>query len=408
MNAKRILVPIDLTDNSRFVLEAACEMARGMESQGGQPPIKLRLLHVLPELIAGEAPAPNLFEPAGDSYTRIKNAEAVLSNWEEELVPPENQDGVLAKIAPAAWRAICEEAEAYGADVVVIGAHRYSLAERALGTTVAKVVNHIKRPTYVVRPKASPNQQAQGEEKTGVPKTGQFAIFEASALAGITGGVAVGALAGPPGMIIGGTIGAAIGLLAGSVLDVEEQRTSKHDHELDDAIGVTSGDLGAKEMARAHLNEHKDEPGDEATTVTITKEASSLRADHERLEKLYQGLLDSYQQGDWRDVAAQWKKFEPAILAHLEFEETRVFPIFRQINQEEADRLLGEHNELRERLTTLGMNIDLHAMPQADATELVRRLRAHGEREEAILYPWIDLTIDAGPEPKPNGKRDAA
>jgi hypothetical protein len=29
-------------------------------------------------------------------------------------------------------------------------------------------------------------------------------------------------------------------------MDEEAERTSRHDHELDDAIGVTQGDLGAR------------------------------------------------------------------------------------------------------------------------------------------------------------------
>jgi nucleotide-binding universal stress UspA family protein len=415
VNTKRILVPVDLADKSRFVLHAACELAQAMGATA-----KLRLLHVLPERVAGEAPAPNLFEPAGDSYARISEAERLLSNWQDEMVPPDNQGGVIARISAHPWTAICEEAESYGADTIVVGAHRYGFLERALGTTAAKVVNHVNRQVYVVRPSASAAPPAAvakktknkpgkvPADKTGVPETPQFAIFEASALAGITGGAALGALAGPPGMIIGGTIGAAVGLLAGSVLDIEEQRTSKHDHELDDDIGVTKGDLGAKEMARAHLMDQEQGKGEAvtreegasdavgSTTVALNKEATKLQVEHERLEKLYEALLDSYRQGEWSDVAAQWRKFEPAILAHLAFEEAHVFPIFRQINEQEADLLLREHNELRERLTTLGMNIDLHALPHTDAEELVRRLRVHGKREEQILYPWIDLILVGG------------
>jgi outer membrane lipoprotein SlyB len=67
---------------------------------------------------------------------------------------------------------------------------------------------------------------------------------EAGAIAGEIVGAVLGSAAGPPGVMAGMVIGAAAGALAGEVLDQEAERTSRHDHELDDAIGVTKGDLG--------------------------------------------------------------------------------------------------------------------------------------------------------------------
>ena len=46
---------------------------------------------------------------------------------------------------------IDEAADAWKADLVVIGSHGYGPLERVLGTTAARVVNHAKRPTLVVR-----------------------------------------------------------------------------------------------------------------------------------------------------------------------------------------------------------------------------------------------------------------
>ncbi|HEX8792436.1 MAG TPA: DUF456 domain-containing protein [Polyangiaceae bacterium] len=69
---------------------------------------------------------------------------------------------------------------------------------------------------------------------------------EAGAIAGEIAGALVGSIAGPPGALAGMVVGAAMGALAGEVLDEDAERTSRHDHELDDAIGVTGGDLGAR------------------------------------------------------------------------------------------------------------------------------------------------------------------
>jgi outer membrane lipoprotein SlyB len=67
----------------------------------------------------------------------------------------------------------------------------------------------------------------------------------AGAIAGEVVGGIVGSLAGPPGAVAGMVVGAAVGALAGEVLDQEAERSHIHDEDLDDEIGVTSGDLGA-------------------------------------------------------------------------------------------------------------------------------------------------------------------
>ncbi len=43
--------------------------------------------------------------------------------------------------------------------------------------------------------------------------------------------------------------------------------------------------------------------------------------------------------------------------------------------------------------SVLGVNIELHAVPERDAAKLIDRLRAHAEREEQVLYPWIEATL---------------
>jgi phage tail tape-measure protein len=68
---------------------------------------------------------------------------------------------------------------------------------------------------------------------------------EIVAAAGAIAGASIGAVAGPPGMIAGAIIGGVIGTVAGNRLEKEDAVESQHDAELDRAIGVTAGDLGA-------------------------------------------------------------------------------------------------------------------------------------------------------------------
>lgn len=51
--------------------------------------------------------------------------------------------------------------------------------------------------------------------------------------------------AGPVGTVAGMVVGAMAGALTGHVLEDEGRRARTHDEELDEAIGVTGGDLGA-------------------------------------------------------------------------------------------------------------------------------------------------------------------
>ncbi len=123
--------------------------------------------------------------------------------------------------------------------------------------------------------------------------------------------------------------------------------------------------------------------------------AAILRRDHERLEKIYDDVLAAYRSDDWEQVRAQWDLFEPALRVHMDTEEQDVFPELRAIDPEAADALLADHTELRRLLGTLGVAVDLHAVPAADAQDLIVHLRAHGAREEVLLYPWMDLARDA-------------
>ena len=55
------------------------------------------------------------------------------------------------------WQAVCDAARALDVDLVVIGAHGYGGVDRLLGTTAAKIANHLDRPLLVVRPKPEQN-----------------------------------------------------------------------------------------------------------------------------------------------------------------------------------------------------------------------------------------------------------
>lgn len=182
----------------------------------------------------------------------------------------------------------------------------------------------------------------------------------ATVLGGVVGGV-VGAAGGPPGIAAGAAMGTAMGMAAGAALDREDARSEEHQRELDAA-----GDF--------------------------LPMASLLRADHARLETYYAALVNAYESGDWSTAQREWERFETALRDHMAREEDRVFPTFIEIEPEEATALLTEHSELRRLLSNLGVCIELHAVHIHAVQELLTRLRAHSERENRILYPWVART----------------
>jgi nucleotide-binding universal stress UspA family protein len=140
---KRILVALDSSPRAIDVLVTAVALAR---STGG----KLRLLRAVglpPELPTNvwAMPQSQILE------TFLASAKRELELLARE-VPPEYFEGATAQVG-VAWDAICSYGREHDVDLIVVGAQGYSILDRIMGTTAAKVVNHADRPVLVVRPK---------------------------------------------------------------------------------------------------------------------------------------------------------------------------------------------------------------------------------------------------------------
>lgn len=145
----RILVALDTSDTANLVLERAIELARATGA-------KLRLLRVVEE--HDERPAASAPE---DTNGLVAIAESELL-FLAERVPADLRDGIVVEVGRP-WDGICKIARSYEADLVVIGAHRYGVIDRVLGTTAARVTNHADRPVLVVRPIQAGRARRRGE-----------------------------------------------------------------------------------------------------------------------------------------------------------------------------------------------------------------------------------------------------
>lgn len=83
------------------------------------------------------------------------------------------------------------------------------------------------------------------KEHDGLPHSHPHGGAAAGAGAGAASGAIIGSFGGPIGAVAGALIGAGIGAATGEAISQEIHDHDVRDKELDDQIGVTSGDLGA-------------------------------------------------------------------------------------------------------------------------------------------------------------------
>lgn len=140
------------------------------------------------------------------------------------------------------------------------------------------------------------------------------------------------------------------------------------------------------------------EPGPMTAPLT-TREVWSIRsrmvADHRELESLFGRVLDAFAAGDAReDTQALWSELQRRLGAHLDAEEALLFPRFREVNAAEVTALLAEHTHLRGQLDELGVGVDLKLVREPVVRAFIDTLRAHAKREDALLYAWADDAAD--------------
>lgn len=144
----RVLVATDLSERGSL----AVPYAFGAVRSGGT----VRMIHVmepyrLPNPLIGGHPEPHL--PSQSAHAEmIADAEKRL----RALVPSDVAErGIVADMAVIESRdnakAIRQEAERFGADLVCIGSHGHGLASAMLGSVANSLVAHCPRPVLVVR-----------------------------------------------------------------------------------------------------------------------------------------------------------------------------------------------------------------------------------------------------------------
>ena len=102
-----------------------------------------------------------------------------------------------------------------------------------------------------------------------------------------------------------------------------------------------------------------------------------LRAEHVQLDQTFEALAEGFRADPRSAGLIEWKRFEAALLAHLNVEEDLVLPTFQRSHPIEAAQLLDEHASIRRELDELGLGVELHLISVPLIERFISKLRAH-------------------------------
>ncbi len=138
---KTILVPVDLAEveAAKPAIETAVSLAHGSNGT-------IRLIYVRSLL-----PVTYMeFVPPTFDLEQQKDAEAKLADVAAGVPLPSERVSAVVKMG-AVYNEVLHEAEAIGADLVIVGSHRPTMATYLLGSNASTIVRHAKSSVLVVR-----------------------------------------------------------------------------------------------------------------------------------------------------------------------------------------------------------------------------------------------------------------
>ncbi len=119
--------------------------------------------------------------------------------------------------------------------------------------------------------------------------------------------------------------------------------------------------------------------------------------DHDRLDKLFKGFRSK--NNDINKAKSLFLDFRTGLLRHIVWEEEILFPIFEQktgMHDTGPTAVMRmEHRQIKEFLEKIHNKIAAREIKEITELEdgLLEVLTAHNEKEQNILYPWIDNSV---------------
>jgi hypothetical protein len=117
--------------------------------------------------------------------------------------------------------------------------------------------------------------------------------------------------------------------------------------------------------------------------------ATSLRADHQELDRLAERVIAAVVAGERGDAAAAIGLMQSSVLAHLDEEERELLGVYARHAPEDAAAIRADHAAIRKALADLDVTTDLHLLRADAIRDLLVKLRAHAAREDGGMYRWL-------------------
>jgi hypothetical protein len=114
---------------------------------------------------------------------------------------------------------------------------------------------------------------------------------------------------------------------------------------------------------------------------------------HARMLSKCRELLACAYADDRRDLTASWNALEAELHDHLAAEEELVLGAFAAAEPSDAEVIRVQHARLRELLTPIGVEVDLHQIRVERLRRLIDGLTAHALFEDATMYPWAQAHL---------------
>ena len=139
---RKILLPIDVAEPeiAKEAIEAARALAKAFDSQ-------LRLIHVTSPVVVA-SPMAVIPQAVYDELGVYEKSE--LQRLAALIDLPKATISTVVRIG-AVYPELLSEAEEWGADLIIVGAHKRSMATYLLGSSAAAIVRHAACTVMVVR-----------------------------------------------------------------------------------------------------------------------------------------------------------------------------------------------------------------------------------------------------------------
>ena len=138
---RTILVPIDLDETE--ITRSALEKAEALAEWSGAALRLVNVQRLLPATFMD-------FVPADFDMQQKTDAEASLRNLASRLRMPQDRVSTVVRTG-GVYPEVLAEADARGADLIVIGSHRPAMSTYLLGSNAKTIVRHAKCSVLVLR-----------------------------------------------------------------------------------------------------------------------------------------------------------------------------------------------------------------------------------------------------------------